>query len=501
MRRLIAGILALLMMAGYAMADAPQAPDYVLEGYDGDSTGVTWETNLFFTRMQERTGISFQFSQARNETEWKERKTAILEGKNLPDVLFKADLTPAETRKMYEGGVIIDLKPYLEENAPDLWALLQEHPDWLEAITLPDGAIAALPAFNNMQNNDAMWINTRWLERMGLDTPATAEELTEVLRAFKTKDPNGNRSADEVPLTFIGMWELRFLGHAFGIIDNDYYVSVKDGKVVSSLTTEENRAFLSWLHQLWDEDLLDHNGFTTTDSLRQITDENKTIPYGMMMNATPLNVVPSSALDQFRLLLPLEYEGKQVYRDLAGSVIRGTFAITSACKDPAELVRWVNFLYTEEGARLAQYGEEGTEYSFTENGTWEWNEDLSTIAQITLPSNTISFGLPAPGIAAEEFQKKYVEDTTRETVEQMAELKKYSVLPYPYVYLSDEDAAAIAALQADIMGYAEEAMACFVTGDLELNDENWNTFCETVRAKGLEDEISIWQKYVSNGAD
>ena len=54
MRRLIAGILALLMMAGYAMADAPQAPDYVLEGYDGDSTGVIWETNLFFTRMQKR---------------------------------------------------------------------------------------------------------------------------------------------------------------------------------------------------------------------------------------------------------------------------------------------------------------------------------------------------------------------------------------------------------------------------------------------------------------
>ena len=98
-----------------------------------------------------------------------------------------------------------------------------------------------------------MWINTEWLRKLKLEMPTTADELTEVLRAFKEGDPNGNYQQDEVPLTFIGMWELRFLGHAFGITDNDYYVSEKDGTVTSSLTTEENRSFLAWLHQLWTE--------------------------------------------------------------------------------------------------------------------------------------------------------------------------------------------------------------------------------------------------------
>ena len=57
--------------------------------------------------------------------------------------------------------------------------------------------------------------------------------------------------------------------------DNDYYVAEKDGTVTSSLTSDENRMFLSWLHQLWEEGLLDRNGFTNTDSLRQITDEKR----------------------------------------------------------------------------------------------------------------------------------------------------------------------------------------------------------------------------------
>ena len=250
MRRIGIIILALLLVFGIAAGEGSKAPDYILEGYDGEDTGRTWDTNLFFSRMREKTGIRFVFRQASGYNQWKERVEKIIAGENLPDVLFKAELTPTETRRMYEANVLINLKPYLEEHAPHLWALLQEHPEWMEAIEMPDGGIAALPAFNQLQSNDYMWINTDWLKRLGMKTPTTAEELTEVLRAFKTKDPNRNGSADEIPLTFLGMWELRFLGHAFGMVDNDYYVSVKDGQVTSSLTSDENRAFLTWLHTL-----------------------------------------------------------------------------------------------------------------------------------------------------------------------------------------------------------------------------------------------------------
>ncbi len=499
MRRIIAFVTAAaLMLCGLAAAEAPKAPDFILEGFDGESTDRVWETNLFFTRMQEKTGISFQFNEYGSYSSWTERKAKIAEGTNLPDVLFKAELTPAETQAMYRAGVLIDLKPYLEQYAPDLWKMLQENPEWMDAITLPDGAIAALPAFNRLQNNDYLWVNTKWTERLGLEIPTTAEELTAVLRAFREKDANGNGRADEV-LTFIGMWELRFLGHAFGIVDNDYYVSVRDGQVVSSLDTDENRAFLTWLHTLWEEGLLDHNGFSLSSNLRQITDENKDIPYGMMMAVTPLSVIPSKYQENYSILEPMTYEGKQVYRDLTGDVIRGTFAITSACKEPEKLVGWVNEFYTEEGSRMAQYGLEGEEFRINSDGTWEWIDDLSTVAQYILPTHTIGTGAVAPGIALEDFQLRYGDAPTQRNIEMMDSVNAFSVLPYPYVYLSDADAAEIARIHGDLSAYAEHAMACFVTGDLELNDANWETFCRTVHEKGLDDEIAIWQKYVTNG--
>ena len=499
MRKVFAVICAFVfLLGGIAAAEqvVQKAPDFVMEGYDGDSANHDWTNNRFFTSMQERTGISFQFTQHADFTEWTNRKKELLEGVNLPDVLFKASLTTAETQALYSKGYIIDLKPYLAEYAPNLWALLQGNEAWMKALTLEDGSIPALPMINTLQTNDAMWINTTWLRRLGMEVPTTADELTEVLRAFREKDPNNNGSRDEIPLTFIGMWELRFLGHAFGIIDNDYYVTARDGQVTSSLTTDENRAFLTWLHTLWEERLLDHNGFNMADSMRQITDEKKPIPYGMMMSSNPLTVVPSAALKQFSMLMPLTYDGKQEYRSLLGDLVRGTFAITSACKEPEKLVAWVDYLYTEEGSLEMLYGREGEEYVWREDGLWEWNHDIETVAREILPQNTLSEGGEAPGLLNKDFQTKYAEEDARRSITELAELVKISTLPYPYVFLSSEDAARIAEIQQELAPYAETGMARFVTGDVPLDDEHWNEFCQGVRDHHLDEAVAIWQKYL-----
>lgn len=498
MKRILALLLTAVLLAGCSIvyAEGQKAPDFILEGYDGESSTRDWETNLFFTRMEEKTGISFQFREFTSYSKWQERKTAILQGEDLPDVLFKAELNPGDVRDLYEAGILIDLRPYLEEYAPDLWRLLQDDPATMAAISMEDGAIPALPALDVLQNNDVMWINTSWLKRLKLETPTDAQTLKEVLTAFRDGDPNGNGSRDEIPLAFIGMWELRFLGHAFGITDNDYYVSLKDGKVTSDLTSDKNRQFLAWLHELWEEELIDHNGFSMADTMRTITDENKAIPYGLIMSSSPLTVLPTSALSSYSVLMPMIYEGEQTYRDLAGTTVRGTFAITKRCESPEKLVSWVNILYTEEGAMMAHYGLEGTEYSFLEDGMWEWNETQSTVADYILPGCTIGSGATAPGIQATDFQLKYNDESTREDIRQLLELQQYTVLPYPQVTLNKEDEKAIAEIQKDLSVYAETAMARFVTGDVPLDDEHWEIFCRTCEEKGLNRMIEIWQKYI-----
>ena len=63
------------------------------------------------------------------------------------------------------------------------------------------------------------------------------------------------------------------------------------------------------------------------------------------------------------------------------------------------------------------------------------------------------------------------------------------------VLLSKEDETEIAGIQKELLVYAETAMARFVTGDVPLNDEQWEIFCKTAEEKGLGRMIEIWQKY------
>ena len=500
MRRAIGWLAAAVLLAGGTVLPAPaeqlRAPDYVMEGYDGDGAGHDWETNLFFQRMQEDTGIIFEYRQHTGEEEWEQRKRDIALESDLPDVLFKAGLTDEETLEMAEKGILLDLKPYLPEHAPDLWKLLEANPEYMHAVTLPDGTIRALPAINELPANNLMWINQSWLKSLKLETPRTVEELTETLRAFRDRDPNRNGRRDEVPLSALGIWDLRFLAHGFGIVENDYYLSVRDGQVESSLKSEENRAFLAWLHQLWEEGLLSRQTFATMDSIRQITDEKADIPYGMFLSSSPLTVVPAAALDQYEALDPLSFGGKQVYRDLLGTLTRGTFALTRSCGNPERMVEWVNRLYTAEGSILIQAGREGEEFLRTEDGGWEWMADLATVANEVLPKATLADGGAAPGIAERSFQEQYADSATKRILEGMGRVQDKAVFPFPLVFLSREDAARAAELQAAIAPYADKAMAEFVTGDRPLDDAHWEAFGQELDRRGLEEMKALWQKYI-----
>ena len=145
---------------------------------------------------------------------------------------------------------------------------------------------------------------------------------------------------------------------------------------------------------------------------------------------------------------------------------------------------------------MAQYGLEGKEYSFREDGLWEWNEDLTTVAEYMLPANTIGSGTAAPGISSAEFQTKYSDENARQDIIELLELKKYTVLPMPIVSLTAEDEKTIAEIHLKLSDWAETAMARFVTGDVPLTDETWKEFCETAEKLGLNELIAIWQKYV-----
>ena len=75
-------------------------------------------------------------------------------------------------------------------------------------------------------------------------------------------------------------------------------------------------------------------------------------------------------------------------------------------------------------------------------------------------------------------------------------LKSYTVLPYPIVYLSEEDQARVNEIQLELGSWSETAMIRFVTGDTPLTDESWSDYTAQLDALNLQEMLAIWQKAV-----
>ena len=486
MKKVICLLLALLLPC-VALAE------YTMAGYDGEDTYRTWSSNLFFARMEEKTGVSFRYVQYTDAAQWKTYKASVkASDSDLPDVFFKAQLTSAECISLLDRGVLIDLAPYIAEYCPNLSALMESDPEIRNAITLPDGRIAALPSISEQPMQNCIWINNVWLKALGLSEPQNAEELTEVLRAFKNRDPNHNGGKDEIPLAFLGSFDLKFLAHAFGLVSNDYNLTCEDGTVVFVPLKKEFRDFVAWLHGLWEEGLLDKNGFSTSDSLRIVSDSSATNVYGAVITTLVANFLPAEWLKDYTALTPLLYQGKRVYRNFAGSVTTGTFAVTSACANVEEMLRWVDSFYTDEVYRLGSAGLEGTDYFVDGDGTWRLSTAVQNNSYFT-GETLISSGGVAPGYNPREFQRKFYDGTVSYISDELDKISAVAVRPFPYYSLNAEQAAFVAPLQSKLGRIVDQTIACWVTGQEEISDASFAQFETELNHAGLPEFMTFWQ--------
>lgn len=501
MRKILALLLALCLMLPAWLALAEQGPGdspVVMMGYEPQDSYRMWNDNRFFDRMQERTGISFEFVQHGDLAAYQQRLDSLtLQDPDLPHVLFKANLSPQTAFDLHQKGVLVDLAPLLAEHAPNFYRLMEENPAIRQAITLQDGSIPALPFIAETPAQNILWINRDWLKELKLELPGSVAELEEVLRAFKTRDPNRNGRQDEVPLSFIGPYDLKYLAHAFGLAANDFNIYVEDGTVRFMPLEPGFEEFLTWVHSLYQEGLLDRDGFTMVDSLRRVTDAKGSNRFGAFFSPLPTSVVPLEWTSQYAPMMPLPFEGKAVYRSVASNINYGTFALTAACRNIPGMLAWVDHLYTQEGAVMASIGQEGVDYVVDGDGSWRLLReagDRSYFSQVIIATDQ-----SVPGISSEEFQLNYTDNQVRELTLQTRQVAALSSLRFPDLPFTREQALQIAPLQLKIGKYVDESIARFVLGEWETSKEQFASFRAELKALGAEELVQIFQKMYDEG--
>lgn len=184
-------------------------------------------------------------------------------------------ISKSEEYKLAQQGLLTPLNDYIENSSRYMKEYYEEHPYYYQETTTPDGNIYSIQEHSlayHVTMPYKMWINTTWLDNLGLEMPTTTEEFYQVLKAFKEQDANGNGDPnDEIPLsTCTGGANTEidgFIMNAFTQNEpnntNAKRIRVNDeGKVEASFTDENYREGLRFLNRLYEEGLLYQDAFT-----------------------------------------------------------------------------------------------------------------------------------------------------------------------------------------------------------------------------------------------
>ena len=452
----IAAVLALLLCLTAQGAFALE-----MTGLETESVTREWESSAFFTRMEALTGVHVDAKAVYEKADYQKLLERLMRGETVADALFKAELTREQETALLDAGAIIDLAPLIDEHMPNLSALLAEHPEWREVMTLEDGRIASLPLLNRGERQVCVWINRAWLEKLGLSMPQTVEELTEALLAIMAGDPNGNGKRDEVGADLIGVYEMRWLLPYFGIVADDYNLARdENGEIVFAPEVEGYYDFISLLVGWTQEGILPAEAFTgahSTLTLGSPDDEDETVVSGLVVSIAPYTNVPVSAAADYDALLMPGPDGKTVWRDLLGEVWTGCFAVTSSCSNPGEALAWADALYGREGARSI-------------------NDIRSQALMYT--------GSTMPGLAPTEFLTQVNSAVDVHVLAQNAQVKAVAQrVTQPYC-LSSEEQARADALSLTLGRMVDEGIARFATGEQELTPEAYAAWLDALREAG-----------------
>ncbi len=455
-----------------------------------------WKDLKFFKIMEQKTNIAFEFDTPTWDV-WNEKKNIVFAGGQYPDVFFGGALSPQEEVRYGSQGILIPLESLIDEYAPNIKKMFEEMPEVKSSVITPDGHIYALPLVNKVFCNETTWYNVEWLNALGVkEVPTTVEGMHDLLLRMKNEDPNGNGQKDEIPLSLCNKgatFGIQILP-AFGILSQNFYI--QDDKVHYGYLEKNYPEFIKFINTLWKEGLIDSEAFIQ-DQPKMIskTKDNKvglvtiSVPQ-LAYNITDLNLAKNYPL------LPAMSSSKSGSRlaPMTTGIGRGAFSITSNCKNPEMLIRWIDYVYSEEGSMLVHFGEEGDLFKYLDNGLKQYIQpaDGRSIEEYRGGTITPDCGTPVPKWVREENEIKWDDPFQQYRVDTIgSELRQYSQVPLPDMYFTNEEQLKIDPILADLDKYVKEMEVKFYVG--AESAENYGKFAETIKKIGADDVIKVYQ--------
>lgn len=464
-----------------------------------------WSNLMLWDEYEKQSNIHINWTTVQTEA-LAEKKNLLLAAGDYPEIFFASAFSKTDLIKYGQQGVFLPLNDYIEKYAPNFQAILEKYPSVKQGVTMADGKIYGFPTIYDPEFESlrvgAPWINQEWLDKLGLKSPESTEELYNVLKAFKEQDPNGNGIKDEQGWgTGYGIDQLiNYLRGSFGLnkqgtmnANLDFEEGTETFRFVPK--TDEYKQLLEYLHKLYSEGLISQDIFTTDP--QTFSAEAVKGTFGMLSEVDPKELYK---LDNFVGAQVLEGpNGDRLYTAMSNGLGNlGMFVITDKAKNPEAMVRWIDHLYGDEGTKMFFMGFEGVTYEEDAEGNFKYLETITNNPDGKNLDQAISDYLTWPGgyypgiVTQKYFQGAEAKENSLNNAKQVRPyaLKDEDILPGLNYTVEENDQ--VAAVLTDIQTYVKEMTASFITGKTSF--DKWDEYKKTIDKMGLEKYMEIAQK-------
>ncbi len=307
-----------------------------------------------------------------------EKENVLLATNNFPDIIKVS----AGNINSYAGeGIFVPLMQYVnEETMPNFYKLWKENEEVLSRW-LVDGELYAFPAIprDEARNGFGVVLRTDLLEKHDLAIPSTFDELIDVMARLKELYPEsipytGRKGTSQLLSTVSYM-----LGSGAGIY---YDYDVDGGRYVFGPATEEFKAVLTFLNQCYERGVLDPDFATTTsEQLQYKMTSGQSFMFidnsGFGQNYTNILRTQEGLENATLQVIPVPENSFGQRRALAYDV-KNTgrlFAINAKTERIEDVIRFIDWMYSEEGSNISNYGVEGVSFYVDEDGEPQFIED------------------------------------------------------------------------------------------------------------------------------
>ena len=402
----------------------------------------------------------------------------MIAGGELPDMIKNGSgyMYPDGLDAAVEDGYYMDITNLLPQYAPNYLKAVDNYnsfdPDFKKAVSTNEGRMVGIYQIMTEPQGPfcGLYVRKDWLDDCKLETPVTYEDWETMLTAFK--DQKGATAPLLLPSTGYDVVN-HSLSAGWGVSDGFYQ---EEGVVKYGPIEEGWKNYITMLNRWYSKGLIDPDFMSSTsiwpDNAMVTTGKTGAFisMYTLIAMYEGANETPNA--EYIPVAAPKVNPEDKVKLNAGGLPVGGYITISADSPNAEMCLRWLDYLFTEEGSLFANYGVEGDTFEFV-NGVPTYTDKITHNDAYSFSQAMAIYSIPPARVCLQDWKRELAAVPEKDIIsyEIWPEATYENTVPdVSAMGITTEENTEYAKIMADVKSIVDEKTSQFITGAVTLDE-------------------------------